>query len=306
MAILDHSKGCTKGHIRGMHLLARAAGVGAVVLLVGVALSGVRQQAALEQDGMAIGSGGMPLSLDATQRPGADEGSGEGRKIGNPLLNALESSVDAAREVRQEMGGTSMRMSAGRAALRRLPPTERRRDTARATQTLKNYMAQRAQDDAEARDTLNNYIAQEMRSAEGAQSTQLAAQAPPEVSGMSLGSGGRPLPMHLPEAVSWKQDPAQKAKMLALFDRLSPQTKQLLLDQQGDLAEAVKKVEKQMMTSRSMRSSSRTEMLWNAQETAPYNPMQRVSHFDAESSKVNKMIARWNAGADRAPAGSDY
>ncbi len=283
--------------------LSLALGSGALLVLLGVALSGVRQQAALEQDGMAIGSGGMPLSLDADD--GADKGSKQG---GNPFLNALESSVDAAREVRQEMGGTSMRMSAGRAALRRLPAQERRTDTARATQTLKDYVAQRSKEDAEARDTLNNYIAQEMRSARDAQSTQLAAQAP-ELSGMSLGSGGRPLPMHLPEPVSWKQDPTQKAKMLALFDRLSPQTKQLLLDQQGDLAAAVEKVEKQMMTSRSSHAMrSRTEMLWNAQKTGPYNPMQRVSHFDAESSKVNKMIANWNSGADRAPAGSytDY
>ena len=47
-----------------------------------------------------------------------------------------------------------------------------------------------------------------------------------------------------------------------------------------------------------------TQMLWNAQETAPYNPMARVG----QSSKVNKMIMQWQSHADTEPAGSysDY
>jgi len=54
--------------------------------------------------------------------------------------------------------------------------------------------------------------------------------------------------------------------------------------------------------------SSRTQMLWNAQETAPYNPMEDVSEVQRQTEKVNKMISNWNSKADHAPAGSysDY
>ena len=55
-----------------------------------------------------------------------------------------------------------------------------------------------------------------------------------------------------------------------------------------------------------------TQMLWNAQETAPYNPMTHSAH-DAELmrdkgrvAKVNSMIAQWNGQADTNPAGTDY
>ena len=278
------------------------AGSTALLLLLGMVLSNVREhEVSMEQDGMAIGSGGMPISL-------SDDSS---RSAPNPLLDALESSVEAARSLRQEMGGPSMRVSAGRAALRQLPAKERRRDTARAAETLQNYMAERAKENAEAADTLKNYMAQELHAA---QSMQLAAsQAPrmPEVSGMALGSGGRPLPMHLTEQkAAWKQNPQQKAQMLELFDRLSPETKKLLLSQKPglNLSQAAAAVAKTIASSRNKAMRSRMQMLWNAQEKAPYNPMQDVSHFDAESWKVNKMIAAWQSKADTLPAGSysDY
>lgn len=173
---------------------------------------------------MAIGSGGMPLSL-----------SSEGSAEQNPLLDALESSVAAARSLRQEMGGPSMRVSAGRAALRQLPAKERQMDTRRAAETLQNYMAERAKENAEAAETLKNYMAQELH----------AAQAQ-KVSGMALGSGGRPLPMHLPKVKE------QTAKMLQLFDSLSPKTKQLLLSQKPglSLAQAAAAVEEKITSSR--------------------------------------------------------
>ena len=98
----------------------------------------------------------------------------------NPFLDAMESSVQAARSLRQQMGGPSMRVSAGRAQLHQLPAGERAAETAAAAQTLQNYMAQEAAMQAQAPQQLAAQPAEE-----------------PEVSGMSLGSGGRPLPMHL-------------------------------------------------------------------------------------------------------------
>jgi hypothetical protein len=142
-------------------------------------------------------------------------GGGDESAASNPFLDAMESSVLAARSLRQKMGGPSMRESVGRAQLHQLHAKQRAAEEAAATETLKNYEKQE----------------------EAAQaSQQLAAE--PQVSGMALGSGGRPMPMHLDadaaNAAMWPagvQTKAQHAKMLALFDKLSPQTQQLLLNQ---------------------------------------------------------------------------
>ena len=50
--------------------------------------------------------------------------------------------------------------------------------------------------------------------------------------------------------------------------------------------------------------AARTQMLWNAQKTQPYNPMQRIG----ATGKVNQMIMQWQHHADFHPAGSysDY
>jgi len=163
-------------------------------------------------DGMAIGSGSMPLSMDSdSPAPYA--------ATTNPFVAAMESTVTAARSLRQQMGGPSMRVSAGRAQLHQLSANARKTDTEQAAQALKNYMAQEASLEAQAPQQL------------------AAAQSEPEVSGMSLGSGGRPLPMHLDvPAVSQKQRKRHDAKMLALFDKLSPETQQLLVHAQPGLS----------------------------------------------------------------------
>jgi len=107
--------------------------------------------------------------------------------------------------------------------------------------------------------------------------------------------------------VTTKQGKAKDAKMLALFDKLSPETQQQLLhaDPGLSLGEAAASVESNIRSGKApdvMRS--RTQMLWNAQKTAPYNPMQHMG----EAAKVNKMISMWNTKADTNPAGSysDY
>jgi len=63
--------------------------------------------------------------------------------------------------------------------------------------------------------------------------------------------------------------------------------------------------EQQTLTPRAMAAKTpRFQMLWNAQKTQPYNPMQRI---DA-AGKVNQMILNWQHHADHHPAGSysDY
>ena len=146
-------------------------------------------------------------------------GGGDESAASNPFLDAMESSVLAARSLRQKMGGPSMRESVGRAQLHQLHAKQRAAEEAAAAETLKNYEKQ-----------------EEVAQA----SQQLAAE--PQVSGMALGSGGRPMPMHLDaeaaNAAMWPagaQTKAQHAKMLALFDKLSPQTQQLLLNQKSGL-----------------------------------------------------------------------
>lgn len=223
-----------------------AAGAAAIVVVVCLLASSqlAPQRLLLEQDGMAIGSGGMPLSmsggddtaasapasnpfLDAMDAQGL-RATGGNALASNPFLDAMESSVVAARSLRQQMGGPSMRESVGRAQLHQLPAKQRAVEAAAAAATLKAYERQEAALRAQA-------------------SQQLAAT--PEVSGMALGSGGRPLPMHLDvPAGADAQAKSQQAKMLALFDRLSPQTQHLLLQQKSGLSlqEAAAATERQI------------------------------------------------------------
>ena len=118
--------------------------------------------------------------------------------------------------------------STQRAQLHQLPAKQRAVEAAAAAATLKAYERQEEALRAQA-------------------SQQLAAT--PEVSGMALGSGGRPLPMHLDvPAGADAQAKSQQAKMLALFDRLSPQTQHLLLQQKSGLSlqEAAAATERQI------------------------------------------------------------
>jgi len=52
----------------------------------------------------------------------------------NPFVAAMESTVTAARSLRQQMGGPSMRVAAGRAQLHQLSARERKTDTQQAAQ----------------------------------------------------------------------------------------------------------------------------------------------------------------------------
>jgi len=60
------------------------------------------------------------------------------------FLDAIRSSVDAAREARQGAGSTSVRVAEGRDQLQQMPSDERAADTAAAAQALQNYLAQEA------------------------------------------------------------------------------------------------------------------------------------------------------------------
>lgn len=60
------------------------------------------------------------------------------------FLDAMRSSVDAAREARQGAGSTSVRVAEGRDQLEQMPSDERAADTAAAAQALQNYLAQEA------------------------------------------------------------------------------------------------------------------------------------------------------------------
>lgn len=63
---------------------------------------------------------------------------------GGTELDALRTSVDAARQARQNKGGPSMRVSAGRDQLQQLQQDERAADEAAAAAALQNYIAQEA------------------------------------------------------------------------------------------------------------------------------------------------------------------
>lgn len=142
----------------------RVLAAGAAAIVVGVCLLASSQLAPqrllLEQDGMAIGSGGMPLSmsggddtaasapasnpfLDAMDAQGL-RATGGNALASNPFLDAMESSVVAARSLRQQMGGPSMRESVGRAQLHQLPAKQRAVEAAAAAATLKAYERQEA------------------------------------------------------------------------------------------------------------------------------------------------------------------
>lgn len=90
----------------------------AVVALV-ACLSPAQNRLVLEQDGMAMGSGGLPLAM------GEDDANGPEAQQTNEFLDAMESSVTAARAVRQALGGPSMRVATGRSQLDQLPADKR-------------------------------------------------------------------------------------------------------------------------------------------------------------------------------------
>ena len=82
---------------------------GVAVLALVASLSPAQTRLAMEQDGMAMGSGGLPLAM------GDDDANGPAAQpTSNSFLDAIESSVTAARAVRQALGGPSMRVAAGR------------------------------------------------------------------------------------------------------------------------------------------------------------------------------------------------
>ena len=60
------------------------------------------------------------------------------------FLDAVRSSIAAAREARQRVGSTSVRVAEGRDQLEQLPADERAADTAAAAHALKSYIAQEA------------------------------------------------------------------------------------------------------------------------------------------------------------------
>ena len=93
---------------------------GVSVLALVASLSPAQTRLAMEQDGMAMGSGGLPLAK------GDDNANGPAvQPTSNAFLDAIESSVTAARAVRQALGGPSMRVAAGRSQLQQLPADKR-------------------------------------------------------------------------------------------------------------------------------------------------------------------------------------